>query len=175
VTARLLAVGLASLTLALGAAACGGDEEDPAAQYADEVCTSLSDWKSELESTVQEVTNDLGSLSANEVSAAIDTALDSTRNLIDNLRDLGAPDTESGEQAKQEVDDLTDSLQQRADTLRDAADSGNVVSIISTVTTQVQSAVQDVTQTLTELRQLEPGEDLRQAFENDDACNSLTE
>jgi methyl-accepting chemotaxis protein len=175
VTGRLLAVGLASLTLSLGAAACGGDEEDPAAQYADSVCTGLSDWKSDLESTVQGVTDDLGSLSANEVGDAVDSALDSTRNLVDDLRGLGAPDTESGEQAKQDVDALADSLQQRADTLRDAADSGNVVSVISAVTTEVQGAVQDVSQTLTELRQLEPGQDLRQAFEDDETCQSLTE
>ena len=172
---RLLAAGFAVLALSLGAAACGGSDEDPAAAYASDVCGSLSDWKSDLESTVQGVTSDLGSLSANEVQDAVNSALDSTRNLLDDLRGLGAPDTESGEQAKQDVDELADSLQQRADTLRTAADSGNVVSLVSTVTTQVQGAVQDVNQTLTQLRQLQPGQDLKQAFENDESCQSLTE
>jgi methyl-accepting chemotaxis protein len=175
VRSRLLAAGLASLALSLGAAGCGGSDEDPAVQSADDVCTSLSDWKTDLENTVQGITSDLGSLSANEVTDAVDSALDSTRNLLDELRGLGAPDTESGEQAKQDVDELADSLEQRADTLRDAADSGNVVSLVSTVTTQVQGAVQDVNQTLTQLRQLQPGQDLQQAFENDDTCQSLTE
>jgi methyl-accepting chemotaxis protein len=179
VTSRLVTLGLASLALALGAAACGGDEEDPAREWAGGVCTSIGDWQAEVEGNVQELTEDPGSLSAESIRTAAEDSLAATDALRDELRALGTPETESGEQAREEVDQLSESLEQRADRVREALDSAEgaagLLSAVGAVTTEVQGAAADTRQTLDELRQLEPGGELQQAFEDEDSCSELQE
>jgi hypothetical protein len=184
---RSLAIGFALLLLVAAAAAgCGGDGDSSsdessnataASDWADSVCTALSDWQDELQQIGSSITDDPSSISRDTLEQAATDASDATDNLLETLRDIGAPDTESGQEAEQLIDTLADDLQQDLDDAEAAVEEASgftgIISAIGEVTTAFTSAGSAIASTFDDLRALDADDELRQALEDNETCQSL--
>jgi hypothetical protein len=174
---RVAKAGTAAVLVAavLAVTGCGGDDEASASEtYANGVCSTMSTWVTEVQGTVNDLTDQGLSISREDLQTAYDDAKDSTDNMVNDLEQLGAPDTEDGQQAKSELDDLGSELRQQLDVIEDAINSGGgLTTIAATVTTAVSTAANAVNTTFQNLQNLNPPGELRDAFENSDECDSL--
>src|SRR5581483_224625 len=104
--------------LALVLAGCGGgssDRSSSATSWANGFCSAVSSWTGSLGSTVRSL--QAGDLSAASVRSAVRSADGATRKLGTSLRKLGAPDTPSGQRAKQIVGTLAGRLEAEVGTI----------------------------------------------------------
>jgi methyl-accepting chemotaxis protein len=169
VAAALLVAGV------LAVAGCGGDDEGSASEtYANDVCSTMSTWVTDVQGTVNDLTDKGLSITRDDIQNAYDEAKDSTDTMVNDLEGHGAPETEDGQQAKSELDDLASELRQQLDVIEEAINSGGgLTTIAATVTTAVSTAANAVNTTFQNLRNLNPPGELRDAFESSDDCNSL--
>jgi methyl-accepting chemotaxis protein len=163
---------IAVLVAALFLTGCGGDDESESEDYANTVCTELSEWVTSIDDAISSLTE--GGLSTEELEASVQDATAATRELADSLAELGAPDTEDAEQAKEELDSLATELRQQVDAVEMAVDSGEGASAVATsVSTAVSTATTAASSTFEDLEGLDPGGELGDAFRNSDDCDSL--
>jgi hypothetical protein len=177
VSTRLAVALLLALAVAL-AGGCGGDDENAAEAWADTVCSSIRDWRTGVEENIRELSEDPGAISADSLRDAADESLESTQSLVDELRELGAPETESGELAQQEVEELLESLEDRVARVREAAEAADegvadILAVIASVSNEVQGAAEDARETVEDLRDIDPGGELEEAFRDTESCESL--
>jgi hypothetical protein len=171
-------VAVALAALALLAAGCGKDE-DPAQAWADGVCSSLTTWSDSVNASVDSLT--AGNLSQDSLNAAVDDVTSATNTLASDLKDLGAPETDSGEKAQKEVTDLTEQLTAAQNTISKAFEGANGVSetlaAASVATATLSSLVTQVTSTFDELEQSgsDSSDELRTAFKSSDECKPVRE
>ena len=166
----LLAVVLALATLP-AVAGCGGDEESASEQWAGGVCSELSTWVTAVEEAVTSLTANALSLDKAAVQAATEDVKRATDELVDGLADLDSPETEAGDQARSELDELGTQLRQQLDQVEQAAETGSlslvaVTSALATVASSVESSFES-------LQSLDSGEELRDGFENAEDCDSF--
>ena len=88
------------VVVVIALAGCGGDDSSASEDYANSVCSNLSTWVTEVQETVQSLTDAGLATSREDVQAAFDEAKDTTETLVNDLEQLGPPETENGEQAK---------------------------------------------------------------------------
>ena len=174
-TRRLAAVLVAGV--ALVATGCGGDDESvPAAtQWAGDVCTAVNTWRSEIAATASSVTSNPTRAGLEE---AADDAKTTTETLVDTLKGLGAPDTESGDEARSALDTLSTGLQGDVDAIQQAVQGVSsvqgllaAVSSVSATLANISSQLSDALDQLGSLRDVD--DQLRQAFTDADSCDGL--
>jgi hypothetical protein len=171
---RLLALLASLLTLTL--AGCGGDDEDSAEGWANDVCSSLSTWLSDIDEAVSSLTEEGLSTSQEDLQSAVDQVADATSRLGEDLQELGPPETEGGEQAKSELDSLATTLRSEVQTVQQSVDSdADALSVTSTVSMSISMAASEVESTLSELEGIDPGGELEDGFDNADECDSFRE
>jgi hypothetical protein len=175
---RALAIAAFSVVVALSVAAsgCGGDDQSSAEQWADSVCTDLNTWADSVTTAITGVMSQGLSVTSSDLRAAANQAQSATTRLVDDLRQIGAPDTESGEQAQQELQQLGDSIEQHANKTRDlvegASSSGaGLVATARSVLVEIGAAADQVKTALTSLQQA--GDDIREGIQASDACSQL--
>jgi hypothetical protein len=176
----LLAVPVAAL--ALLAAGCGGgggssteaSDTTPTEEWASNFCTAITTWTDSLRSSVDEIQS--GNISKEALQGAVDDAKRSTETLIDDLKGLGKPDTEAGQQAQETISNLADELQQDVDKIESAVNdsSSNLLSTISTITSTLTTMGSQLSSAFTELGQLDGKGELEDAFNQADSCKELT-
>ncbi|HZM19841.1 MAG TPA: hypothetical protein VFB87_10555 [Gaiellaceae bacterium] len=163
-----------SLLAAALLAGCGGDDGPPSAtDWADDLCSALGDWTDSLTSAAQSVTEEP---SRESVESAVDDVEGATQKLVDDVDDLETPDLESGQQAEQSVDELSDSLSAEVEKVKETAENATLGNISESVTAISQSFTamrQQISAAFTELEGLDPGGELRTAFEEADSCSEL--
>jgi methyl-accepting chemotaxis protein len=160
----------------LALAGCGGGDGASSASedYANDVCSNLSTWVTDVQETVQSVTDAGLGISRDDIQSAFDQTKEATDALANDLEQAGPPETEEGQEAKSRLEDLTTELRQQLDTIQEALDSGaGLTSIAATVASAVSAAANAVNTTFQNLKELDPPGELRGAFENSDECNSL--
>jgi hypothetical protein len=170
---RIAPILLAVLVLA----ACGGDESGSASEdYANDVCANLSTWVADVEQSVRSLTDQGLSVSRDDIQSAFDETKDATDSMVNDLEQLGPPESEDGQQAKSELDQLATELREQMDAIQQAIDSGGgVAAIAGQVAASVSAAANAVKSTFESLRVLDPPGEVRDAFENAEECNSLRE
>lgn len=168
----LLAVVLALVTAPV-LAGCGGDEESASEQWAGDVCSELSTWATSVEEAIRSLAESGLSLDRATVQSAVDDVKESTDELVDGLRDLGRPETEAGDQARSELDELGTQLREQLDEVEAAAESGSLS--LATVTAALAEAASAVTSAFESLQSLDAGEELRDAFDDAGSCDSFRE
>jgi hypothetical protein len=163
------------VVVVLAVAGCGGDSEPSASEdYANSVCSSFSTWLTDVQATTQSVTDAGLATTKDDIQSAVNDVGDATDKLANDLQAAGAPETEDGNKAKSELDDLTAQLRKQLETIQGSLDSNaSILSIASTVSTAVSVALTDVEMTYEQLKSLDPAGELRDAFENGDDCKSL--
>ena len=152
-------------------AGCGGDEESASEQWAGGVCSVLSAWVTEVDAAVRSLTDSGLSLDRSSVQAAIENVRQATDELVDDLSDLGSPETEAGDQARSELDELGTQLGGQLDDVEQAAETGSLSLV--TLTGALATAASAVSSTFESLQSLDGGEELRDAFESAGSCDSL--
>ena len=164
--------------LALGAAGCGGDDQpevSASTQWAGDLCTAVDTWKTQV-STIA------STLAAGPTKDGLETAAsdaqDATETLIDTVKGLGSPGTESGDQAKSTVESLADSLQADVDTIQKAVEDASgvqgLLTAVSTVSAAVASMTTELSSSLDALEGLENVDnELKQSFSEAESCNGV--
>lgn len=162
--------------LAVAAAGCGGDDEASAEAWADDVCTELDTWADSIATAISGVMSQGLGVTRNDLSVAANQASRATSQLVDDLREIGPPDTESGEQAQEELQRLGDSLEQHADTARErveGASGSGLAEVGRSVLVEIGAAADEVEAALGSLQ--DAGDDLRDGIEASAACRDLRE
>jgi hypothetical protein len=168
---------IAVLAGALLAAGCGGSDEEEtsgATEWASSVCSAATTWSDSVSAAVQSLQG--GNVSEDSIKSAIDDVSEATKTLADDLQDVGKPDTEDGQQAKDLLDqlgkDVEDGVQEIEGAVDDASGTG-IAAAISQVTTTLATMSSDVGGIVDQLEQLDPSGELTDAFNNADECSSL--
>jgi hypothetical protein len=160
------------LLLAALAAGCGGGDDgdsEATTEWADGVCSALSDWGTSMRS----VTSGASPSSADRLKTVATDVKDATEELADDLEALGRPGTDAGEKAQDAIEELAAGLRQDLEKIQDAADSDDVVTAATTITSTLSSMSSRMGSTLTELEQADAKGELSDAFEESDACQKL--
>ena len=165
---------VAALVIAAGCG--GGDDSSAAEQWASSACSAVNTWMSSIESIGDRVKEDP---TKEGVDKAYDDLMRSTQTLVDDLKGLGPPETEAGQEAEDAVnalaDDLDQSLEEMQTAIDDAAGAGatGILSAISVVSANLATMGDDVSSTVDSLEQLEGGQELKDAFDNAESCADL--
>jgi hypothetical protein len=167
---RFIALFSCVVAVAVVLTGCGGEDEPPAQAWADDVCTRIDAWGQELRDIATG-----GSVA--EIQQALDQAVAATGDLVTDLQEIGAPDTESGAEAKAEVDALAESTRERVDRVRaeaeDAEGSSDLLQLAANVATELDAAQQEARATFDRVSDLDPSGELREGIENSEACDEL--
>ena len=159
------------------AAGCGGgnDETPSAVDWANSVCQAVSTWTSSIASIGQTVQQNP---TQESLKTAGDDVKSATETFSDDLKSAGTPDTESGSQAKDAVDQLTtnldDGLQKIQTAIEDASGASGALTAVSTVSSTLATMGNQVVATFQQLEQIDAQGELNDAFGQADACAGLT-
>jgi hypothetical protein len=177
---RLLALAVLAFVVLI-AAACGGDDDgdgdaSSTTEWASSLCTAVSSWGDALTSAAESLK--AGNISRDSLEGTADEVKGATETFVDDLRGLGRPDTDAGEQAESSVEQLTDELQQEVDKIEgavdDASGASGVLTAVSTVSATLVTMGNQLTSTLGDLEQLDASGELKTAFEQSASCQELS-
>ncbi len=167
-------------TAALIVAGCGSNSSSdvtPTDEWADGLCSSITTWTSSLSSIADSLKGG-GVPTKESLSSAVDDAKGATSDFTSSLGDLGKPDTEAGQQAKDSVDQLSTQIDEDIATIEDAVDGATgvsgIVNAVQVISATVSKAGSQVTDTLTSFQDLDAKGELESAFKDAPACQKLT-
>jgi septal ring factor EnvC (AmiA/AmiB activator) len=164
--------------LAFAAAGCGGDNSSEAENWANSVCSTVSDWQGEIAQTAQEVQTELQSPNLGTVATIetqIQSAVTATQKLATDLKAIPAPDIDSGTQAKQQVDALASQLQSAVNIAKNtvaALPEDAKLTDLAQKLLPLAPAIQSLaTSTKNTVKAIETsGDELKEGFDKADAC-----
>lgn len=175
-----IVVGVVAIVIAAVAMRLTDDEPPSTQEWADEVCTSLSDWRESIAS-LAEVGDE--PLTADSLRDRVSEAEDATSDLVSQLRDLGSPDLEDGDELQAELDDATSELETSFDALRESAEqaadapAGEFLGELAGLGSDFTALQAAIAQTVTTLENADVAEEsraeLEQAFASSASCQSL--
>ena len=113
-----IGIGIAAIVIAAVAMRLSDDGPPTTEEWADSVCTSLSDWRESIASLHAEGEP----VTADSLRDKLGDASDATSDLVTQLRDLGPPDLESSEELEQQLDASVDELESSFDSVKDGAE-----------------------------------------------------
>jgi hypothetical protein len=176
-----IVIGVAAIVIAAVAMRLSDDDGPETTQeWADSVCTSLGDWKASITSLA-----DTGGepLTADTLREKLGDAEDATSELVTQLRDLGPPDLESGDQLEAELDESTAELESSFDALKESAEAaadapaGEFLQQLASLASEFAALQTAISNTVTALQDADVAEEskaeLRRAFEDAPSCQSL--
>ena len=162
--------------MVLLAAGCGGEEESASEAWAGDFCSAAADWRSSIDEAIAQV-GDPANLSFESLRGAIDDGLSATETFVADIREIGPPETEAGQEAAGIVDSMASDLESDVDQLRSALETesssvpellekaGQASTLIGQMAQQLQSSVQ-------ELEGLEPADELGNALRDNEDCQA---
>ena len=176
------------LAAAIVAAGCGGDSSTsgtggagtessatPAGDWANSVCQAFNDWNSSIVDAGQGIRDNP---TEDGLKGAGDDIRSATETLADDLRGLGRPDTESGQEAKTAIDQLATNLETSMQKITDAIDNASGTSGLVTAGTTIANTLTEmgnqVSTTGQQLESIDAQGELQDAFEQADSCAGLT-
>lgn len=177
---RLAVAAASAAALVTVAAGCGGGggtttaAASTAVEWADGVCTAVTTWQDSMQSIGS-------SLKANPSKSALTSSIDqaetATKTLVTTLKQLGAPQTNAGQQAHQSLvqlqQQLTTGRQAIHSALEGASDTG-AVAAVAKIGTILAGLGQNVSSTVTTLEGLDAEGELGQAFRDAESCAALS-
>jgi len=184
-TGVVAAVVLAALVAAAGCGSSSSAKTTTTSQdtasartaWANSLCGALVTWRSDVKSVgTQLKSGQIRSKSA--LSNAAGQVESATKTLEDSLKGLGTPPTPAAQQAKSDIDHLTQQLSNGVDDLKTAASNVSGVqgvrSAIASAKTTVATMGSDVSATVTQLKSLDPQGAWKDAFSQASSCKTLS-
>jgi hypothetical protein len=165
------------VAVGLSLAGCGSKSSEPKspADWANGFCSAVTTWKSSIKSSTDSLK---GNLSQDSLKTTAGDVKSATETLESDLKDLGKPDTQAGQQAKDSTDQLSSELKKGTDSIKTAADGISDVSSARTAATTIRTTLTtmgtQVSSTLTSLKQLDPKGELQTAFQQSSSCKQLS-
>ena len=172
----ILAIVIAALVMRLTE-----DEPPTTAEWADSVCTSLADWRGSISGLA-----DVGDepLTADTLRDRLDEAESATSTLVQELRELGPPDLEAGDDVEQALDDAASGLQESFEDVQsaaeDATEAENQTEFLGALAgladdfAALFDQVRDILETLQSASLFgDASDELEQAFAGSESCQSL--
>ncbi len=172
----------AAAVLAVAAAGCGGSDESsseatPTSEWADGFCTAITTWTDSLTSVKDQFT-DLSSFSEEGLRSAADDVRSATDTLVEDLKGLGAPDTESGEEVKSSLDDLSSTLETESDAIQTTVDETSGITELPGAAKDILASLSAMStafsSTLDTIENADAKGELEDALEASPACDDLT-
>lgn len=176
-------LGIAAIVVAVLAARLTDDDSGSldTAAWAESVCGSLSEWQGEI-TALADVEG--GELTPESLEEKLDDAQTATDGLVSDLKDLGRPDLEAGDDVEQALDDAADglresyaSLQTSAEAALDADGTTELLQALAALGPQFQALLQQVQDTVASLQSAslfgESSAELEQAFTDASSCQEL--
>ena len=176
-SAVVLVVAVLSLAVVAG---CGGDESDTSAtaEWADGFCTATLTWSDELQRIADDI-GDLGSLSSETVTQAVEEAGTATDEYVEAVRDLGGPDTDSGDEIESSLEQLADEVEAEKAEIEDALEDVSGITGLATAGREVAASVSSMFVALErafqEFEDADVSGELQTAFEESSACDEITD
>jgi hypothetical protein len=174
------------LSAAIVTAGCGGGSSSSsgtgtessataADDWANSVCEAFVTWNNSITDAGQGIRDNPSEEGIRTAGEQIQSA---TQTLADDLRGLGRPDTESGQQAKDTIDQLATNLDTSLQKINDAMDSASgaagAVTAASTIGTSLVEMADHVSTAFQQLQEIDTQGELQSAFEQGDSCAGLT-
>jgi len=174
------------LSAAIVTAGCGGGSSSSsgtgtessataADDWANSVCEAFVTWNNSITDAGQGIRDNPSEEGIRTAGEQIQSA---TQTLADDLRGLGRPDTESGQQAKDTIDQLATnldtSLQKISDAMDSASGTAGAVNAASTIGTSLVEMADHVSTAFQQLQEIDAQGELQSAFEQGDSCAGLT-
>jgi hypothetical protein len=177
---------LALIPVALAAvlaAGCGGGSSSSSSSpspedWANGLCTAITTWSESVKSAGQSLQS--GNLSEGDLKDTTSKIKSATSEFADDLKSLGKPDTDAGQEAKDAIDQLSTEIKDDVSTMQSAVNdasgsgakgaasaAGSIATSLSTMSTQIASAA-------SKLQQADAKGDLEQGFKDAPACKSLS-
>jgi archaellum component FlaC len=163
-------------------AGCGGSDDNSsgqtssAAEWADDLCSAVSTWTSSISSSGKALQQN--GLSKEGLDDAVNDVKSANDTLLDDIGNLGKPDTQAGDQAQQSLEQLSSDLQQDVDSIEAAVEDVSSVSAVLQAAPALSSSLAtmdtQVRATVKELEGLDAGGELQSAFEQSSACDDLS-
>jgi methyl-accepting chemotaxis protein len=173
----LVALALVVAAFALVAAGCGDDDEETSATaaWAEDFCTKVTQWQDEIEQIGDDL---LDSPSAEAFEDASQEASDTTDAFIEDIRELGGPETESGQQVEDSVNELADVVEEEKAKIEEAADDAEgatgALGAVSEIGTSISAMATALQSTLQAIEDGDASGELETAIEDTPACDELT-
>lgn len=182
--ARRLAVAGLVAAMAVAVTGCGdsddgsGSEPTAAESWASDMCSTVGAWTT----TIADARTALSSprdLSANEIESTFAEVRTATTTLVEDLGDLGAPDTDAGDEAEERIASLSEQLQEQADIVEDAVGGESQgmaerLAGVSTVSAAVAQMISDAQAAVADIRTLDGAQELEDAISGASSCQDLT-
>ena len=176
---RRLALAGAVLALVGIAAGCGGDDEgeDATAAWASGFCSAITDWTDELQSVTSQF-SDTSNLSEEGLQSAAEDVRTATQTLVDDLKDLGRPETASGEEVESSLNELSDTLDGESAEIEDTAEGvSNLTDLpgaITTISSSLSAMLASFSNTLTAMQNADVEGELQTALEDSPECAGIS-
>jgi ABC-type transporter Mla subunit MlaD len=167
-----------AVVLAAGCGGGGSSSSSPSPKdWADNLCSAITTWSTSVQTAGQSLKN--GSLSEGDLKKTTSEIKDATSKFSDDLKGLGKPDTDAGQQAKDAVDQLSTQIKDDVDKLQSAvADAGGgakgAVAAASTIATTLSTMSTQIGSAAAKLQQADAKGELQQGFKDAPACKKLT-
>jgi hypothetical protein len=176
----LLPVSMLTAVLALVAAGCGGGQSAEE-KWADDVCTPIQNWETQIRQLVDDAKAAVSSLDASTIDTLktdAQKAVSATNTMKSDLRDLPPAPGDNGQTARETLTSFANQMSQTVSALKESVSKlssstsvsqattvlSSAAGQISTLTTQAKSAVSTVEQM---------SSDLKSGFEDADSCKDL--
>ena len=175
----LLPVALAALLVA----GCGGSSSSSSSpspkDWADGLCSAITTWSNSVKTAGESLKS--GNLQKGDLKKSTTEIKSATNTFADDLKALGKPNTDAGQQAKDAIDKLAtqvnDDVDQLQSAVNDAVGTGttksavtaasSIATTLSTMSTQIGSAA-------SKRQQADAKGDLEQGFRDAPACKKLS-
>ena len=174
-----IGIGIAAIVIAAVAMRLSDDGPPTTEEWADSVCTSLSDWRDSIASLHAEGEP----VTADSLRDKLGDASDATSDLVTQLRDLGPPDLESSEELEQQLDASVDELESSFDSVKDGAEevadapAGEFIQQLAALEPDFAALQTAISGTVTTLQNADVAEsskaELQRAFADAPSCESL--
>lgn len=173
------------LALAVLAAGCGGGDDSGSetsgvtatSEWADGFCTAITSWTDALQEATSGLT-DTSSLSRQSLEDTANQVKEATQGLVSDLRDLGAPDTESGQEVKSAIDQLADTLDAEVgdieETVQGISGLADIPGAVSSLSASFKAMSDAFSSTMEALENADAKGELQTAFESSPSCDKLT-
>jgi hypothetical protein len=162
--------------VALVAAGCGkSSKPETATEWAGSFCSSVTTWKDSVQSAAAPLKS--GNITKDSIQTAFNDFKSATDTFVKSVKDLGKPSTNDGDQAKQDVDSLSTTInndvQSIQNTVKGITNVTTALAAATSVSSTLSSMSSSVKQTYQQLQQLDPKGELATAFKNADSCKTL--
>lgn len=177
----VLVVVAAAAVIAVLVVRSSDDGSDDLETWAGTVCENVADWRT----SVLALADVGGGLDAESLRERIDDAEAATEELVSDLRDLGAPDVDSGDELQEELEATVDGLESEYDALRadaqealDATTPTAFLQALASLAPRFQSLLEGAATFIEELERApdvaaDTRAELAAAFDDAEACREL--